>query len=68
MKRTLWTAGLLALAGAAGAVLPASAGEGTIVGQEAPEISTKEWINSQGRTRLADMRGEVVFIASWKTG
>lgn len=68
MKRFLLLAlGLMALAGGA-----ATAGDSKNmqpdVGKDAPELQTKDWINSEGLTALADMKGQVVLIASWKTG
>ena len=63
MRTAGWLAGLLLLAGAA----PALAQDKNLVGQDAPDISTKEWINSDGRTSIADFRGEVVLIESWAT-
>jgi hypothetical protein len=66
MKRYWLAAGLLALTGPA-----VFAGDSTAqpdVGKDAPELQTKEWINSEGRTTLADMKGEVVVLANWKTG
>jgi len=64
MKRTPILAGLLSLL--AGATV-ALALDGPNVGKEAPELQTKEWINSDGRTTLADFRGEVVLVEGWKT-
>jgi len=67
MRRYLLAMGLLALLGPA-----ANAGDSTAngpdVGKDAPEIQVKDWINSEGRTTLADMKGEVVVISNWKTG
>lgn len=64
MRHAWMAAGLLLLAGAAVAQDQSK----SLVGKDAPELQTKEWINSDGRTTLADMRGEVVLIESWKTG
>jgi hypothetical protein len=64
--RKLWLAvGLLGLAGST-----VSAGEDMQpnVGKDAPELQTREWINSDGRNSLADLKGEVVVVAAWKTG
>jgi hypothetical protein len=67
MKRFLLLAlGLLALG--TPAVNALDGGSGPNVGKDAPELQTKEWINSEGLTALADMKGQVVLIASWKTG
>ena len=60
--RNAWIAtGLLMLAGVA------AAQDTNLVGKDAPDIQTKEWINSDGRTTLADMKGEVVIVEGWKT-
>ncbi len=40
---------------------------GCLVGKPAPEITTPDWIRSDGRTRLAEFRGEVVLLESWAT-
>lgn len=37
-----------------------------LIGQEAPEISVKEWING-GPATLADLRGRVVLLEFWAT-
>lgn len=37
------------------------------VGELAPEIEVREWINGDGRTSLADFRGEVVLLEFWGT-
>jgi thiol-disulfide isomerase/thioredoxin len=37
------------------------------VGEAAPEISAKEWINSKTPLTLADLRGEVVVVDFWAT-
>ncbi|MCK6479875.1 MAG: hypothetical protein L6R43_06925 [Planctomycetes bacterium] len=58
----LFAAALLA----AGAV-PALAQDKNLVGQDAPEIQTKEWINGDGRSAIADFKGEVVLIEAWAT-
>jgi hypothetical protein len=66
MNRAWMAAGLLSLcAGATAAV--AMDGAGPNVGKEAPELQTREWINSDGRTTLADLKGEVVLVEGWKT-
>lgn len=66
MKRAWLAAGLVALA-AGGLALAQESKEG-IVGKDAPELQTREWINNNGRTAIADFKGEVVFIEQWKTG
>jgi thiol-disulfide isomerase/thioredoxin len=37
------------------------------VGETAPEISAKEWINSKKPLTLADLRGKVVVVDFWAT-
>jgi thiol-disulfide isomerase/thioredoxin len=37
-----------------------------LIGQEAPEISVKEWINS-GPATLSELRGRVVLLEFWAT-
>lgn len=64
MRTAGWTAGLLLL----GAAAVAQEGGVSSPGGTTPEIQIKEWINSDGRTSLADFRGELVLIESWKTG
>lgn len=65
MKSTWAALGLLVVAGAA-----ATAGEDMQpnIGKEPGELQVKEWINSDGRTSFADLKGEVVLVANWKTG
>jgi hypothetical protein len=55
---------VLAIAGAA-AVLAAD--DAKILGQDAPPISTKEFLNSDGRTSIADYKGEVVYLECFAT-
>ncbi len=64
MKSAWLAAGLLALLGSAA---NAQDGGSSLVGREAPEISTPEWMNGDGRTAIADFRGEVVLIEAWAT-
>jgi hypothetical protein len=46
----------------------ADAGEQpSLVGRPAPEIQATDWIHGDGRTSLADFRGEVVLLEFWKT-
>lgn len=62
--RSAWLmAGLLLLAGAA----PALAQDANLVGRDAPELQTREWINSDGRSAISDFKGEVVLIEAWAT-
>jgi thiol-disulfide isomerase/thioredoxin len=56
-----WTA-VLVLAAAATAV-----GDATLAGRAAPEIQATDWIHGDGRTTLADFKGEVVLLEFWKT-
>jgi thiol-disulfide isomerase/thioredoxin len=48
-------------------VAAAVAGDGPLVGKEAPEIQATEWIHGDGRVALADFRGQVVILEFWKT-
>ncbi len=66
MKSACLAAGLLALLGPA--ALADDAAMQPDVGKPAPELQTREWINSDGRTTFADMKGEVVLLSGWKTG
>ncbi len=66
MRRYLLPLGLLALIGPA--VSAEDSKMSPDVGKDAPELQTKEWINSEGRTSFADTKGEVVLVAAWKTG
>jgi hypothetical protein len=43
------------------------AADKSILGQDAPAISTKEFRNSDGRTSVADFKGEVLFIECFAT-
>jgi hypothetical protein len=65
---------VLAAAAGAGAAGPLAAGPGGgktpapgAVGSVAPEVDAREWIGSDGRTSLADFRGEVVLLEFWGT-
>lgn len=42
-------------------------GDTSLAGKPAPEIQAKDWIHGDGRTSLADFRGEVVLLEFWKT-
>jgi len=66
MQRAWLLAGILLLTGAAGTAA-AQDDPQSIVGKDAPEISTKEWINSDGRTSIADYKGEVVLLEQFAT-
>ncbi len=39
----------------------------SFLGQMAPEIQVNEMIHGDGRTSLADFRGEAVFLEFWGT-
>jgi thiol-disulfide isomerase/thioredoxin len=45
----------------------ACAKEDCLVGKEAPEIETSQWLGSDGRTRLADLKGQVVLVEVFAT-
>lgn len=57
MRRAWLLAGLLGMAGA-----PALAQDGG-----AGDVSAQEWLNSDGRTSLADFRGQVVLVEQFAT-
>lgn len=52
---------------AAGAAVLFAADDPKILGQDAPAITTKEFLNSDGRTNVADFKGEVLFIECFAT-
>lgn len=60
---------LRAAAAAALVVLAAvhAQGDGSLEGRPAPEIETTVWLGGDGRTTLADFRGQVVLLEFWKT-
>lgn len=41
--------------------------DGSLAGKPAPEIQATDWVHGDGRTTLADFRGEVVLLEFWKT-
>jgi hypothetical protein len=45
----------------------AAAEAANLVGQVPEEIQVSDWMNSDGRTRLADFRGEVLLVKAWGT-
>jgi hypothetical protein len=60
----------LAAIGAVGVVAASgvfAAEEKSIVGQDAPAIETKEFLQSDGRTQVADFKGEVLYIECFAT-
>lgn len=70
MRKMLFLgAALLALATAAPvAAYPQETAPTTAVtGRPAPDIEVGDWINGDGRTSLADFRGEVVVLEFWAT-
>ena len=70
MKKALFLgAALLALATTAplSAWSQDAAPKTAVKGQAAPDIEVGDWINGDGRTSLADFRGEVVFLEFWAT-
>jgi hypothetical protein len=42
-------------------------GRPVLLGKDPGEISITEWMNTDGRTKLADFRGEVVLFKAWGT-
>jgi thiol-disulfide isomerase/thioredoxin len=42
-------------------------GDTSLAGKPAPEIQATDWIHGDGRTSLADFRGEVVLLEFWKS-
>ena len=65
MKSMLVVAGI-ATALTLGSAVNAGTGK-KLVGQEAPAINVQSWLNGDGRTEVADYRGEVVLLEFWKT-
>ena len=65
MKRTWLAMSALALASVGAA---AGGDMQPNVGKDAPEMQTREWINSDGQNTFADLKGQVVLVAQWKTG
>lgn len=53
------------LAGAVSVVF--AGGDPSILGKDAPAISTSEFLQSDGRTQVADFKGEVLFIECFAT-
>lgn len=67
--RAAWCAAALALAfltTVPGAAFPQDP-EPAAVGRAAPEIQVTDWIDGDGRSSLADFRGDVVLVALWAT-
>lgn len=60
----------LALVGAfaaAGSVVVFAGDDPSILGKDAPPIDTKSFLQSDGRTAVADFKGEVLFIECFAT-
>ena len=64
MSRLVTGAAVIAVAGLTAHAVAAGK---SFMGQPAPEIQVQDWINGDGRTNLADLRGEVVLLEFWKT-
>jgi hypothetical protein len=56
--------GAAVVAGASGVL---AAGDPSILGKDAPAISTQEFLQCDGRTQIADYKGEVVFLECFAT-
>lgn len=52
---------------AAGSLGFAKGEAAALVGKDAPAITTPEFLNSDGRTQIADFKGEVLFIECFAT-
>jgi hypothetical protein len=59
--------GLTAVVLTAAASAVFAGGDASILGKEAPAITTAEFLNSDGRTQIADFKGEVLFIECFAT-
>ncbi len=46
---------------------PQSSAEARLIGQPAPEIQNKVWINSPA-LKMADLRGKVILLQFWTYG
>jgi thiol-disulfide isomerase/thioredoxin len=58
---------MLTLALALVTTLSGAAQEASLVGQAAPELTTKEFLGSDGRTRVADYKGQVLLVEKFAT-
>ena len=58
---------LVAVVAAAGASALFAADDAKLLGQDAPAITAKEFLNSDGRTNVADFKGEVLFVELFAT-
>jgi thiol-disulfide isomerase/thioredoxin len=63
--RAKWAAAAAAVLFIAAAVQ--AVGDAALTGRPAPEIQATDWIHGDGRTTLADFKGEVVLLEFWKT-
>ena len=63
MRNLILATGLAVLLGVGAPI--ASAGGNSFQGKLAPEIRPSGWIGGDGRTSLADFRGEVVLLEFW---
>jgi len=61
------TLALVAVGFAAGAAGVFAADPPSMVGKDAPSIDTKEFLQSDGRTQVADFKGELLFIECFAT-
>ncbi len=65
MRSLMIASGMAVLVGA-GAMALAGTGN-SFIGKKAPEIRPTDWIGGDGRTSLADFKGEVVMLEFWST-
>jgi len=56
--------GSVAFAGASAVLVPQ---DPPLLGKEAPAITTKDFLQSDGRTSVADYKGEVLPVERWAT-
>ncbi|MEM7235973.1 MAG: hypothetical protein AAF517_27650 [Planctomycetota bacterium] len=61
MRRALWVASALLALGVP-TVLQASS-----VGDSAPELEPREWLNTKGKTTWAKLKGRAIVIEKWAT-
>lgn len=59
--------GFAAIVVAVGASVVLAGSEASLLGKDAPAISTAEFLQSDGRTQIADFKGEVVFLECFAT-
>lgn len=58
---------ILALCGIVGASFALTPSETSLVGQDAPPLTTTEFLQSKGRTSVADFKGEVLLVECFAT-